>query len=193
MGGELQTLAFWRCRRRCVEDSDRTVSSSNHSASGLSVVVSCRVAACDTVHAALFYLLRCSWHSRLQSRPLVALTAEDILVVWQVQALQPQAAVGSRPHSLPLREAFAQVVRNEGFLSLWKGNGVTILHRLPYSAVNFWAYERSNEVWKRIFPAPARQGTTPADVIRRLMAGATAGMTACALVRGPAAGKDKHG
>ena len=26
--------------------------------------------------------------------------------------------------------------------ALWKGNGVTIVHRLPYSAINFFVYER---------------------------------------------------
>lgn len=41
-----------------------------------------------------------------------------------------------------LRQAFSAIVRNEGIAALWKGNGATIVHRLPYSAINFWAYER---------------------------------------------------
>lgn len=41
-----------------------------------------------------------------------------------------------------LRQAFSAIVRNEGLAALWKGNGATIVHRLPYSAINFWAYER---------------------------------------------------
>jgi solute carrier family 25 (mitochondrial phosphate transporter), member 23/24/25/41 len=41
-----------------------------------------------------------------------------------------------------LRQAFSAIVRSEGLAALWKGNGATIVHRLPYSAINFWAYER---------------------------------------------------
>lgn len=79
--------------------------------------------------------------------------------------------------------ALRHVVRSEGLRALWKGNGVTIVHRLPYSAANFWMYEHVNEQWKRRFPAagPLAAG----DVARRLVAGGVAGMTACALVGGP--------
>jgi len=62
---------------------------------------------------------------------------------------------------------------------LWKGNGVTIVHRLPYSAANFWTYEKVNELWKQHIPAqgPLALG----DVARRLCAGGIAGLSACAL------------
>lgn len=40
-------------------------------------------------------------------------------------------------------------------MALWKGNGVTIVHRLPYSAVNFWAYERATQLWLQHYPPPA--------------------------------------
>jgi hypothetical protein len=36
----------------------------------------------------------------------------------------------------------AGLCRQEGVRALWKGNGVTIIHRLPYSSVNFWTYEQ---------------------------------------------------
>ena len=98
----------------------------------------------------------------------------------QVKALQPAAGVTSHP--LPLRAAFAQVIRAEGLQSLWKGNCVTILHRLPYSAVNFWTYERTTELWNCWLPSTTGPGQMPMDVLRRLAAGATAGLTACALV-----------
>jgi solute carrier family 25 phosphate transporter 23/24/25/41 len=66
------------------------------------------------------------------------------------------------------------VVRNEGLRSLWKGNGVTIVHRIPYSATNFWTYEKVNELWKE------RLGKRN-DVSRRLVSGGTAGMVACTI------------
>jgi len=72
-----------------------------------------------------------------------------------------------------------EVVKREGFRALWKGNGVTIIHRLPYSAANFWTYETVNELWKQYIPA---QGPLSfGDVSRRLVSGGVAGLTACAL------------
>ena len=35
-----------------------------------------------------------------------------------------------------------RIFKEEGFKAFWKGNGVTIVHRLPYSSVNFFAYEQ---------------------------------------------------
>ena len=40
-----------------------------------------------------------------------------------------------------LKEA-TRIFREEGFRAFWKGNGVTIVHRLPYSSINFFAYEQ---------------------------------------------------
>jgi hypothetical protein len=61
-----------------------------------------------------------------------------------------------------------------------------MLHRLPYSAINFWAYERITELWNRRYPAVSRGGKShnySLDVTRRLMAGGAAGMCACTVVR----------
>lgn len=35
-----------------------------------------------------------------------------------------------------------RIFKEEGFRAFWKGNGVTIVHRLPYSSINFFAYEQ---------------------------------------------------
>lgn len=43
------------------------------------------------------------------------------------------------------REA-SRIVGEEGFKAFWKGNLVTIAHRLPYSSVNFYAYEHYKKV-----------------------------------------------
>lgn len=45
------------------------------------------------------------------------------------------------------REA-SRIVYEEGFRAFWKGNLVTIVHRLPYSAISFYAYERYKTVSK---------------------------------------------
>jgi solute carrier family 25 phosphate transporter 23/24/25/41 len=68
-----------------------------------------------------------------------------------------------------------QVVRREGPAALWKGNLVTILHRLPYSSINFYTYERTQKLLVTALP-----GTT--DFARALMSGATAGLVACSAV-----------
>lgn len=52
--------------------------------------------------------------------------------------------------------------------------------RLPYSAINFWAYERLTESWNAALPPV--QGSHGMDVARRLTAGGVAGMAACAVV-----------
>lgn len=68
--------------------------------------------------------------------------------------------------------------------ALWKGNGATMLHRLPYSAINFWAYERFTELWQQKFPhPPGSPHSHRMDVTRRLCCGGGAGMSACAVVR----------
>lgn len=43
------------------------------------------------------------------------------------------------------REA-SRVMNEEGFRAFWKGNMVTIVHRLPYSSVNFYAFEHCKDV-----------------------------------------------
>jgi len=36
---------------------------------------------------------------------------------------------------------FRKIVERGGIMSLWKGNGTSVLHRFPYSAINFFVYE----------------------------------------------------
>jgi len=40
----------------------------------------------------------------------------------------------------------SRIVREEGFRAFWKGNLVTIAHRLPYSSISFYAFERYKNV-----------------------------------------------
>ena len=98
-------------------------------------------------------------------------------IAWQVKGLQYSTG---QVQKLGLQEAFQQVVRQEGVRALWKGNGVTMLHRLPYSAVNFWAYEQFTQQWHLRFPSAANHSQDA--VLRRLLAGGAAGMCACTLV-----------
>jgi hypothetical protein len=54
------------------------------------------------------------------------------------------------------------------------GNLVTIIHRVPYSAVNFTTYEFANKMLT---------GKMDSDVGRRMVAGGASGLVACTAVR----------
>jgi solute carrier family 25 phosphate transporter 23/24/25/41 len=109
--------------------------------------------------------------SKTATAPLARLT-----ILYQVQSISSMSQT-TLPLNTNVWSALRHIVRNEGFRSLWKGNGVTIIHRIPYSATNFWTYEKINEWWKEYIPS---QGPLAfGDVSRRLVAGGTAGMVAC--------------
>jgi len=81
-----------------------------------------------------------------------------------------------------------RIVATEGVTALWKGNGVTIIHRLPYSAVNFYAYEQIMNVLDEVMTTlhfdengdPA-VGAFKWGFAQRLLAGGSAGCIACTL------------
>ncbi|KAG2433888.1 hypothetical protein HXX76_008241 [Chlamydomonas incerta] len=103
--------------------------------------------------------------------PLARLT-----ILYQVQALAAVVpAVGAAGAAGASRQpgvlaALRHVVATEGLASLWKGNLVTIMHRIPYSATNFWAYESTKR---------ALEGRVDNDVARAWTAGAFSGLVAC--------------
>lgn len=69
-----------------------------------------------------------------------------------------------------------KIVERGGVISLWKGNMTSVLHRFPYSAINFYIYENSLDVLSAM-RANAEQekalrfestSTTPGQIARRL-------------------------
>jgi len=74
-----------------------------------------------------------------------------------------------------------KIVERGGYLSLWKGNGTSVLHRFPFSAINFYVYENMTtflvQRQRRI------SGSDDADVeptkLTRFLSGAVAGSVAC--------------
>ena len=96
-----------------------------------------------------------------------------------------------------LYDVCLKVIREEGFKAFWKGNLTSILHRFPYSAINFSTYEMT----KSLFIKRITKTETPAV---RFVCGAIAGAAACiacypldlirtrlTVMQKP--GKDKHG
>ncbi|CAB9513774.1 Putative calcium-binding mitochondrial carrier F55A11.4 [Seminavis robusta] len=43
--------------------------------------------------------------------------------------------------AMSLREGVQKILERGGFISLWKGNLTSVLHRFPYSGINFFVYE----------------------------------------------------
>ncbi|CAD6584970.1 MAG: hypothetical protein CYPHOPRED_002903 [Cyphobasidiales sp. Tagirdzhanova-0007] len=68
-----------------------------------------------------------------------------------------------------LVSALSKIWREEGIRGMFRGNGVNCMRIMPYSAVQFTAYEQ----FKKLF---TRNGTVPLETPLRLSAGALAGI-----------------
>ncbi|KAL0316351.1 UNVERIFIED_CONTAM: Mitochondrial adenine nucleotide transporter ADNT1 [Sesamum radiatum] len=92
-----------------------------------------------------------------------------------VQGMHSDVALMSKPSIW--REA-SRIVNEEGFRAFWKGNLVTIAHRLPYSSVNFYAYEQYKSILKSIPGLDGHSRNAGADVFVHFVGGGLAGITA---------------
>ncbi|CAK4081310.1 unnamed protein product [Aphanomyces euteiches] len=89
-----------------------------------------------------------------------------LTILFQVHSMVTPTHKDKFSGSLP--EAFMKVVRREGVFALWKGNGASVVHRFPYSAVNFFTYE-----WcKGIF-----ENEIQSQMLSRFLSGALAAAT----------------
>ncbi|KAJ1384278.1 Mitochondrial carrier protein [Sesbania bispinosa] len=70
-----------------------------------------------------------------------------------------------------------RIVNEEGFRAFWKGNLVTIAHRLPYSAVSFYTYERYKNLLHSLLGENSK-GNTSADLFVHFVGGGLSGITA---------------
>uniref|UniRef100_M8BKG3 Mitochondrial substrate carrier family protein B n=1 Tax=Aegilops tauschii TaxID=37682 RepID=M8BKG3_AEGTA len=77
------------------------------------------------------------------------------------------------------REA-SRIVYEEGLRAFWKGNLVTIAHRLPYSSISFYTYEKYKN-WLQMIPGLDSNGGLGADVGVRMVGGGLSGITAASL------------
>ncbi|KAL2509595.1 Mitochondrial substrate carrier family protein [Forsythia ovata] len=107
--------------------------------------------------------------SKTCTAPLARLT-----ILFQVQGMHSDVAVLSKPSMW--REAL-RIVNEEGFRAFWKGNLVTIAHRLPYSSVNFYAYERYKSILKSIPGLDGHGGNASVDILVHFVGGGLSGIT----------------
>ncbi|XP_044461305.1 mitochondrial substrate carrier family protein B-like isoform X1 [Mangifera indica] len=108
--------------------------------------------------------------SKTCTAPLARLT-----ILFQVQGMRSDA-VALRKASI-WREA-SRIVNEEGFRAFWKGNLVTIAHRLPYTSVNFYAYEHYKKLLQVIPGLQSHGGNMGADICVHFLGGGLAGLTA---------------
>ncbi|KAL8508991.1 hypothetical protein ACS0TY_016252 [Phlomoides rotata] len=107
--------------------------------------------------------------SKTCTAPLARLT-----ILFQVQGMHSNAALMSNPS---IWHEALRIVNEEGFRAFWKGNMVTIAHRLPYTSVNFYAYEQYKSfgffvhfVGGGLAGITAASATYPLDLIRTRLA-----------------------
>ncbi|XVF55181.1 hypothetical protein PTKIN_Ptkin06aG0016200 [Pterospermum kingtungense] len=108
--------------------------------------------------------------SKTCTAPLARLT-----ILFQVQGMQSD--VSALTKASIWREA-SRIVNEEGFRAFWKGNLVTIAHRLPYTSVNFYAYERYKSLLQSIIGQENQRGNASSDLCVHFVGGGLAGMTA---------------
>ncbi|KAF9596090.1 hypothetical protein IFM89_007143 [Coptis chinensis] len=108
--------------------------------------------------------------SKTCTAPLARLT-----ILFQVQGMHSDVATMSKASIW--REA-SRIAGEEGFRAFWRGNLVTIAHRLPYSSVSFYAYERYKHVLQSVPGLEGNRENVTADVCVRLLSGGLAGITA---------------
>ena len=51
--------------------------------------------------------------------------------------------------SMSLGGGISKIIERGGIKSLWRGNATSVLHRFPYSAINFFVYENALDALTR--------------------------------------------
>ncbi|XP_010517067.1 PREDICTED: mitochondrial substrate carrier family protein B isoform X2 [Camelina sativa] len=108
--------------------------------------------------------------SKTCTAPLARLT-----ILFQLQGMQSEGAVISRP---TLWCEASRIINEEGFRAFWKGNMVTVAHRIPYTAVNFYAYEEYNKFFNSNPVVQSFIGNRSGNPIVHFVSGGLAGITA---------------
>uniref|UniRef100_A0ACD5VKH5 Uncharacterized protein n=1 Tax=Avena sativa TaxID=4498 RepID=A0ACD5VKH5_AVESA len=107
--------------------------------------------------------------SKTCTAPLARLT-----ILFQVAGMHSDAAALRK---CSIWHEASRIVREEGFGAFWKGNLVTIVHRLPYSAMSFYSYERYKKILRMV---PGLDDPNYVGVVN-LLGGGLAGVTAASV------------
>ena len=93
--------------------------------------------------------------------PLARLT-----LLYQVAPIQSNNRITE-----PLMTVCRRILHEEGVLSFWKGNLTSVIHRFPYSAINFYTYDT--------FTKFVKHHDVHESLLTRFICGASAGSMAC--------------
>ncbi|KAL9374236.1 hypothetical protein Peur_033856 [Populus x canadensis] len=108
--------------------------------------------------------------SKTCTAPLARLT-----ILFQVQGMHSDVTALSKAN---IWQEASRVINEEGFRAFWKGNLVTIAHRLPYSSVSFYAYERYKSFLQPLLGVENHRVNGTADLAVHFIGGGMAGITA---------------
>ncbi|KAL2932362.1 Mitochondrial substrate carrier family protein B [Bienertia sinuspersici] len=112
--------------------------------------------------------------SKTCTAPLARLT-----ILFQIQGMHSDA---SKLRKACIWREASRIIREEGIRAFWKGNLVTIAHRLPYSSVSFYSYEQYKKVGIHLLQLiPGLESDSEhlsAHIFVRLSGGFLAGVTA---------------
>eukprot|EP00002_Diphylleia_rotans_P016499 TRINITY_DN3209_c0_g1_i1.p1 TRINITY_DN3209_c0_g1~~TRINITY_DN3209_c0_g1_i1.p1 ORF type:complete len:301 (+),score=70.62 TRINITY_DN3209_c0_g1_i1:59-961(+) len=97
---------------------------------------------------------------------------DRVKLIFQVQDMTNKP--GAQLKYTGFFQTFSTILKEEGLLSFWRGNGVNIVRIFPYSAFQFMSYEQ----YKKFLLGENQKDLT---IPQRLLAGAMAGMTSTAL------------
>ncbi|XP_024974255.1 mitochondrial substrate carrier family protein B-like isoform X2 [Cynara cardunculus var. scolymus] len=111
--------------------------------------------------------------SKTCTAPLARLT-----ILFQVQGMHSDV---STLRKASIWHEASRIIREEGFRAFWKGNLVTITHRLPYSSISFYAFEHYKNLLQQMSGVETHETNFGNDVFVRLAAGGLAGVTAASV------------
>ncbi|KAJ4840976.1 hypothetical protein Tsubulata_026496 [Turnera subulata] len=128
--------------------------------------------------------------SKTCTAPLARLT-----ILFQVQGMRSDVAILRKTS---IRQEASRIMREEGVRAFWKGNLVTIVHRLPYSSVSFYAYEHYKRLLHTIPGLESHRQNIGGELFVHFAGGGLAGITAASatypldLVRTRLAAQTRH-
>lgn len=135
----------WRCmlKQRLDNDDNKStiMSSNNNNSSSVPPIENNTATAAPppTNNKAIKQLL-CGGIAGATAKTVTA-PLSRLTILYQVHSM-----VTTKKHhpkfALSLDGGFRKIVERGGLWSMWRGNGTSVLHRFPYSAINFYVYER---------------------------------------------------
>lgn len=111
--------------------------------------------------------------SKTCTAPLARLT-----ILFQVQGMHSD---GACLHKASIFREASRIASEEGVRAFWRGNLVTIAHRLPYSSISFYTYEKYKSIMQSLPGMEKHRENLSTDLCIRLLGGGAAGVTAASI------------